>query len=470
MGFELFFLPALLAIGLGFLIFDSGSSDDDDPVDDTPDTPPNTDVLGEEDSGTAPIQLDDTANNFVGGPEDDVIFGNGGDDVISGGAGNDRVFLNAGDDVVDSSEDADNAGDDLIRGGDGADILFDDLGANTLFGDLGADTLTTTDQNGEGTPDVANGGFGNDFIIADDGDVVTGGGGTDTFTVPILTGTEDPVTITDFTSQERLIVEVLEMPDDESATASLSDDGLNTEIKIADQTIAILAGFTDIDGLDVQFVTPPPESSAGVVIEASDAAQTLAGTDNSDEISTGAGDDTVNAAGGDDAIDATGGGNNTINAGIGDDVVTAGDGDDVINGSLGADNLDGGSGSDIIEGGFGADVITANDAAGTNATDTLSGGDGADRLVGDDGDTMTGGDWRDTFVVDTIEAGDAVVTVTDFNVVEDQLEIGADGTVTYVAANDGADTTVLVDGIAVFLLQGVTPAEMAGATVTNAAG
>lgn len=475
---ELVYLPTLLLIGLGILLLgDSGSSDDTAEA--------GEDTLGAgEDGFTDPdmmmdpletdlpspltTQLDDGPNTFEGGPEEDTVFAGGSDDNVSGGEGNDRVFLGAGDDLSDSTS-GNEAGDDLIRGGGGDDIIVDALGANTIFGDLGADQISTLDAEGEATPDTVHGGFGADMLMVDSGDVVTGGGGTDTFVIPLMTSTEDPVVITDYDADERLIVELPDTLIDDAASAELSESGLDTEIKVGDQTIAILQGYTDIDGLDAQFVIAPASGGSGVVVAASNAAQILAGTPNDDEISTGAGDDTVNAQAGDDVVDATGGGNNTINAGAGDDVVTGGTGDDEINGSLGADMLDGGAGSNILDGGFGADTLTANDEAGANAADTLLGGAGADTLIGDDGDIMTGGDWTDTFVVETVEAGDSVVTVTDFNIAEDQLEIGANGTITFVAANNGADTTILVDGIAVFLLQGVTPAQMANATVNNAA-
>lgn len=473
---ELVYLPTILLIGLGLLLLDSGSSSSDD-SDET-----DGGTLGDGADGTddmvdpltsdpvAADKLTEDDDKFEGTDDDNTIFAGEGDDDVSGGAGDDRVFLNEGDDVS-GPESGDMAGDDLIRGGDGSDSITDNLGANTIFGDLGADTIDTTDADDESTADLVHGGFGNDAIFADDGDTVTGGGGDDTFTVVVETGSEDPVTITDFEKGDRLIVEVLQTKDEapDDASIVLAENETDTEIQLEGQTIAIIQGVADLEALNIQFVTRIVEDEDGIEIAANAASQTLTGTENADIISTGGGDDTVNTAGGDDVIDATGGGDNVINAGLGDDFVIAGDGDDLIKGSLGADNLNGGGGSDVIDGGFGADTLTANDAAGTNASDTLLGGAGADRLVGDDGDTMTGGEWRDTFVVETIEAGDAVVTVTDFNVAEDQLEIGADGTVTYVAANAGADTTVLVDGIAVFLLQGVTPAEMAGATVTNAA-
>lgn len=468
---ELVYLPVLLLIGLGILLFgDSGSSDDASDDEGT---------LGEGEQGTtdpdmmvdpAPVttELDDAPNTFAGGPEDDIVFGFDGADTVSGGEGDDRLFLGADDDVSDGTAGSE-AGDDFIRGGSGDDTLVDSLGANTIFGDLGADTISTVDAAGEATPDEVNGGFGNDLLMVDNGDVVTGGGGNDTFMLPILTGTEDPVIITDYTDSESLIVELPASLVDETASADLSESGLDTEIRVGDQVIAILQGYTNLAGLDAQFVVTPGTEDAGIVIAANDESQTLAGTANDDDITTGAGDDMVNSGAGDDTIDASGGGNNTINAGDGDDVVTGGAGDDVINGSLGADNLNGGGGSDRLAGGFGMDVLTANDEGGTNAPDTLFGGGAADVLIGDDGDIMTGGDGLDTFVIETIEAGDSVVTVTDFNVAEDQLQIGADGALTFVAANAGADTTVLVDGIAVFLLQSVTPAQMATATVTNAA-
>lgn len=165
---------------------------------------------------------------------------------------------------------------------------------------------------------------------------------------PILTDTDDPVIITDYTDAESLIIEVPDTLIDDTASAELSANERDTEIKVGGQTIAILQGYTNIDALDAQFVLTPSAENADLKAEPVD--------------------DTTAPV-----------------------------------------------------------VVEADDTNGS------------------------------------------VVTVTDFNLSEDQLEIEADTTLTFRATNAGADTTVLIDGVAVFLLQGITPSQMKNATITEAA-
>ena len=172
-----------------------------------------------------------------------------------------------------------------------------------------------------------------------------------TFVPPIMTDTQNPAVITDYEEGEGLIIELPHDLTDDTASAELSTNGQNTEIKVGNQTIAILQGYTNIDGLNAQFVQMP-------------------------------------------------------------------------------------------------DIDPPKDSA-TNGTPVDLHQDG--------------------FTVQTVALGDDVVTVPDFDITQDQLEIGTGEKLSFVAANAGADTTVLIDGIAVFLLQGVTPADMAHVKVTKAA-
>ena len=161
---------------------------------------------------------DDT---IVGGAGDDTLIGNGGEDTIYGNAGDDfaeggfdddRVFLGGGNDEYGTAEDQRflQKGDDLVRGGAGNDTIIDSFGSNTLHGDEGADELVAYDFDDEGTPDTVFGGYGDDTIKIDMGDIATGGEGEDDFYVADTIGlTEDTVTITDFTaSEDRLVIDL----------------------------------------------------------------------------------------------------------------------------------------------------------------------------------------------------------------------------------------------------------------------
>ncbi len=143
--------------------------------------------------GNDTINGSDNGDILLGGNGDDVIFARAGNDVALGDAGNDRVFLGDGNDAYSPGETsyAELAGDDLVRGGDGDDFIVDLRGSNTLFGDLGSDILISFDglsgngiydKPGElGTTDTLSGGFGSDILAGDDGDIMTGGRGFETF-------------------------------------------------------------------------------------------------------------------------------------------------------------------------------------------------------------------------------------------------------------------------------------------------
>jgi hypothetical protein len=206
----LLFLPALLGAALIANVFDN--DDDDETASD--DAAPEEQIVRDGFVGTNAPELltadeeggfiasrggDDTINGsdnddiLRSGDGDDVVFARGGDDVVSGDAGNDRVFLGDGNDDYSPDDEsyANQTGDDLVRGGDGDDFIVDLRGSNTLFGDLGSDTLISFDglsgngiydKPGElGTTDTLSAGFGNDLLAGDDGDIMTGGRGFDTF-------------------------------------------------------------------------------------------------------------------------------------------------------------------------------------------------------------------------------------------------------------------------------------------------
>lgn len=82
----------------------------------------------------------------------------------------------------------------------------------------------------------------------------------------------------------------------------------------------------------------------------------------------------------------------------------------------GTDNVSGLGGSDVIRTGALADRLD-----GGTGSDTLVGGGGADTLIGGGGsDRMTGGAGPDTFV---FAAGSGVDVITDFNLLEDKIDI-----------------------------------------------
>ena len=120
----------------------------------------------------------------------DMIFANGGDDVvhggdgfdnIRGGTGNDQIFGDGGNDALRGQE-----GDDLIDGGDDFDIVHYNLVAGAVEVDLLAGYARDRDVSGNtGTDTIANvesvrGSNFDDLIAGDDGfNALNGNGGDD---------------------------------------------------------------------------------------------------------------------------------------------------------------------------------------------------------------------------------------------------------------------------------------------------
>lgn len=232
---EMILLPILAFLGLVFLV-DTGTDDD---LDNTPAPEINPDLnrqsFGAEDDITTSTDVTD------------FLFLNDGDDMASSGAGDDKVFLGDGADqtaVLNEDGSFDTAGmegDDLIRGSNGRDILIDALGSNTIYGDLGYDQISTVDDDtSQDTPDTVFGGFGEDVMFVDNGDVVTGGAHDDRFQV--ITDIEsDAVTITDFEDGDTLYLRAANggYVIQERITTELTADGEDTNV-LLDGVVAVI--------------------------------------------------------------------------------------------------------------------------------------------------------------------------------------------------------------------------------------
>ncbi|MBD1903624.1 hypothetical protein NDI44_27525 [Trichocoleus sp. DQ-A3] len=118
----------------------------------------------------------DSLDNFINALDgDDLVFGQGGADLLIGGNGKDEL---RGDD-----------GNDSLFGGADNDKLVGGKGQDFLFGGEGNDVLT-----------------GYSFLGVDEKDVLSGGGGADTFVLGDTIGSHylesGFATITDFKSSE----------------------------------------------------------------------------------------------------------------------------------------------------------------------------------------------------------------------------------------------------------------------------
>lgn len=184
------------------------------------------------------------ADTIVTGSGDDFVIGARGDDFINLGEGadvygveqraietqDDTVGFPDGDFEILGSEAQLEGGDDTILAGPGNDAISDGFGSNEIFGQQGADFIVAVDQEANRTtPDMVDGGFGNDTIFFDEGDTVTGNQGRDDFTLDVFRGVGtgyQASTITDF-DPARDQIEV-------QGTADLLQPGGVSQVTVAD--------------------------------------------------------------------------------------------------------------------------------------------------------------------------------------------------------------------------------------------
>lgn len=79
------------------------------------------------------------SQTFEGGPGDDVVFGERGNDILRGGGGNDQLFGGIGDDLLEGGP-----GNDRLAGGFGADSIDGQEGDDYVRGDSTIDRIFDT--------------------------------------------------------------------------------------------------------------------------------------------------------------------------------------------------------------------------------------------------------------------------------------------------------------------------------------
>ncbi|WP_420859382.1 Hint domain-containing protein [Marivivens marinus] len=285
------------------------------------------------------------------GPNADLIYAYGGDDVISSGLGDATIYAGDGNDDVYGGLDGGNetvfggTGNDTISTFDGEDTIFGGADDDLIFGGGHADVIS-----GDAGNDIINGGTGDDQLFGGDdadrfvmeagfgSDVIVGGeGGTDSDTIWSTQGIDVTVTMTG----------------DEAGTIT---DGASTATFSEIEVIETEGGDDKVDlSLD----------SSGMVVD-------------------------------------TGAGNDTIIGGLGNDILSGGAGDDLISGGAGIDTIGGGTGNDtitfaegdVVQGNEGDDTFILEDLGEpTNGTITVTGGNTSETLGG--GDTLQLGDLAD---------------------------------------------------------------------------
>ncbi len=195
------------------------------------------------------IELDEETEveRFTAGEGDDWISGNFEDNTIDAGGGDDVVNAQRG------------AGADFVEGGAGNDSLTGSGGTLDSFdpddeGPAGLEYLRTIEI------DTLIGGEGDDVLVSQDGAVLTGGPGADTFGIdhdPTPDGVEPlPATqVTDYDPGEDLIIVAL-APDQEADDLSVAvwDDGQGADIVVDGIVIANVIGGQSLTPSDIRVV------------------------------------------------------------------------------------------------------------------------------------------------------------------------------------------------------------------------
>ena len=385
------------------------------------------------------IRDNDLGDNMTGVAGNNIIFGNGGDDLIAagigsllayGGLGNDTFVATVGDGVATFDGQAGANTLDMSHISAAATVNLAtgtassaQTGAATLvsiqnvIGGSGNDTIT-----GSALDNVITGGLGNDTMIGgagndtyqvdSAGDVVTeaASGGTDTinttltsYSLATLANVEN-LTFTgvgNFTGTGNAAANII--------TGGAGDDTLNggagadtlvggtgNDTYFVDNALDVVtervgegtdmistnASYTLAAGSEVE--TLKVNTATGLTLTGNEFANTMLGNNGNDTLIGGAGNDTLNGNGGDD----------TLNGGAGDDM---------LNGGAGADTLVGGTGNDTYFVDNALDVVTEQVGEGTDtvsatASYTLAAGSEVEtlRVNTATGLTLTGNEFANT--------------------------------------------------------------------------
>ena len=396
-----------------------------------------------------PVESFINFENIITARGDDTIIGTDGDNTIDSGPGSDTIDAGGGDDTI------------FARSGN--DIILASAGADQIFAGEGRDTITTSGF------DRVFGEDGNDLVIIGDGtpDLLNGGDGNDT-----LDTTSSAIGFNILLKSGATGVSGLSFRQFENVLTGAGDDviyGTDAINRISsgagDDQVFGRAGNDTLsgeDGDDILF-----GEGGNDTLHGGNGNDRLFGGIGSDEIYGGTGDDLLIGKAGNDSL-VGGQGKDTIIGNFGNDFLVGGDDDDKLFGGEGNDNLDGGEGNDLLYGGEGNDFLASwggddtligldgNDSlVGGHGDDLLRGGDGDDFLTGlNDNDTLYGGSGDDTllggFGDDDLWGGDGDDLLTSWSGV-DTLRGGAgNDTFIFTHTQDSnrfvTDTIIGIDG------------------------
>ena len=407
----------------------------------------------------------DADETITGDPDyADILYGEGGDDIVTGAGRDDLIYGGAGDDTLRGAGGDDalygDAGDDtyLFARGDGADTLHESGGLDTvrfaegidpeslrivregddIVIDLGAgDTLRLAgwytaagrierfefaDGTVLGYDDMTRfmGGDGDDRIEGFDGanafdgrggdDTLLGKGGDDRYLV-----SPGHDTVVDTGGVDTLVLPEGVAPEDLRPTWMQGTNDVLLAFEGREETVLLKGWYTP----------------AGRIERFEFADGSVWGTDEFLLAFGQAGDDvfkgiydaanTLDGGAGDDIISAFGGGDDTLRGGTGDDTLESYEGDDTLDGGAGSDLLKGGAGDDTyVVGADGAFTDTVVDASGQ---DTLRFAEG---IVPGDLEFAVSADSRDL----TLRVGEQTVVLSGWFAPYSRIETFAfaDGT------------------------------------------
>lgn len=385
-------------------------------------------------NGYGQIDTLTSIENLTGGAFNDVLIGQGADNILIGGAGADYLIGLGGNDTLDGGTGAANSlqgglGDDLyiVRAAGDSLIEFAGEGVDTVQTTLGVFRLGTHFENLTFTGGGAFVGLGN----AVDNRIIGGGGGSTLIGYEgndyLSTGSAAPSTLIGGLGDDVYVVY-------NSGDTLIEQAGEGHDRVDAWANVTLRDNFEDLHFL----------GSAGYVGTGNSQANNIRGS---------SGGDTLIGMAGDDALEGLAG-NDILRGGLGADILHGGGGFDiadysdalasitVVNGTVSSsdvnvtsdtlisiegfigtafnDTLLGGAGGDVLDGGLGSDVL-----AGYGGNDILAGGAGAaNTLIGGLGDDT----YRVSAVGDSIveyagEGTDTVETVLGAYTLRDHLEI-----------------------------------------------
>ena len=395
-------------------------------------------IYGDGDSATYIFEVTGGKITLVASSDNDETFDDGWDNIDDA-----KIIINlsSGDDDILYGDD----GNDTLYGGSGSDDLLGGNDDDTLYGGSGNDVL-----NGGDGDDTLYGGSGKDLLEGADGiDVLYGGADKDTFYVDInRAGQGDADIIVDFNTEDGERLKLRLDVDGTFDASSFEKLATTADLRFDTSGNKVIKGHESGEN-DADIYDTVIYKGDAIIAVLEDFADFT--TDIIDFRIWGEnGDDTFHGAGGNDRLGGEGG-VDTLYGGAGDDFLGGGSGDDTLYGEDGKDDLYGNDGDDILYGGDGNDYLQGGYdryypfSRYDHGNDILYGGAGKDTLYGDYGnDTLHGGVGRDTlngdWGADTLYGGDGNDRL-DGGEGDDTLDGGSGND--YLTGGSGADIFVL---------------------------